>query len=147
MKVILLNDVKKLGRKYEVKEVASGYASNFLFPNKLATLASDAKQKELEVLTKRAEEERKIQEELLAKNLDSLKGAKATIVAKANDKGHLFQGLHNDEIVEALARDAHVTLESGMINLKEPIKATGEFDIPVTVGKESATFTLVVNPE
>lgn len=147
MKVILLTDVAKVGLKYEVKDVSNGYATNFLFPNKLAEHASESKLKEMAVLKSRADDERKVQEELLAKNFDSLEKAKVTITAKANDKGHLFQGLHEDEIVQALSRDAHINIDSKMIELPQAIKAVGEFEIPVVVGDKKGTFKLTVNPE
>ena len=147
MKVILLTDVSKLGRKYEIKDVSSGYATNFLFPQKLAELASKSKLKEVKVLVDRHAEGRKVQAELLAKNFDSLEKATATVSAKANEIGHLFQGIHIDEILEALKRDSHIDLDREMINLPQAIKAVGDFQIPVTVGDKAGTFKLTVNPE
>lgn len=147
MKVILLTDVAKVGHKYEVKEVANGYAANYLIPRKMAEVASPGKVKGVEALQKKAVEERKIQEELLAKNLDSLGKVKITMTAKANEKGHLFQGIHKAEIREALAKDAHLDMPEDMIELKEPIKALGEFQIEIKAGDKQGAFTLVVDPE
>ena len=147
MKVILLTDVVKLGRKYEVKDVANGYAANYLIPNKLAEAANANKLKQTSVLQERAAEERKIQAELLSKNFESLEKAKITMTAKANEVGHLFQGIHKDEIAEALKSEAHIDLDPNMIDLGQAIKAVGEFDIPVVVGDKTGSFKLIVNPE
>jgi len=147
MKVILLTDVSKLGRKYDIKDVANGYATNFLFPKKLAQLAIDSKLKEVEVLKERYAAERKVQAKLLEKDFKSLEKAEATITAKANEQGHLFQGLHTEEILEALRRDAQINLDPDMVKLPQAIKAVGEFQIPVTVGEKAGTFKLTVNPE
>ena len=94
----------------------------------------------------RADAERKVQGELLAKNFDSLKDAKATISAKANEQGHLFQGIHVDEIVAALKESASIDIDPSMIELKEPIKATGDHEIAVVVEDKKGSFTLEVNP-
>lgn len=147
MKVILLTDVSKLGRKYEIKEVANGYAANFLFPHKLAEQASESKLKEMEVLKKRHDDEKNIQSELLAKNFESLEKASATVTAKANEQGHLFQGIHKDEIIDALKKDSNIDLHPDMIEVPKAIKAVGEFDIKVVVGDKSGSFKLIVNPE
>ena len=147
MKVILLADIAKIGRKYEVKEVSSGYAQNFLFPRKLAEIANKAKIKNAEILIKRNEGERKLKEELLSKNLDSLKGVKITMSGKANKEGHLFQGIHKEEIAEALQKDAKIDIDSNMIELSHPIKSVGDHEITVIAGDNKEVFKLEVNGE
>ena len=147
MKVILLQNVPKVGKKYEVKDVAGGYASNYLIPNKLAEIATKSKVNSLEVLKKRHEQEQTVQAELLEKNFSNLEKAKVTMSVKANDQGHLFQGIHEDEIVAALKEQAHIDIDSNMVQLEKAIKEVGEIDIPVTVGEKSGTFTLTVEAE
>ena len=147
MKVILLTDVSKLGRKYEIKEVSNGYAANFLFPKKLAELASKSKLKEIKVLKKRHDDEKEIQAELLAKNFESLEKATATVSAKANEQGHLFQGIHKDEIIDALKKVSNIDLHPDMVEIPKAIKAVGEFEIKVVVGDKEGSFKLIVNPE
>lgn len=146
MKVILLKDVGKIGRKFDVKEVSSGYAANFLFPKGLAEVATPAKLKKFEELKKQHDEERKVQNELLLKNIKGLSKTKIELRVNANEKGHLFKGIHVDEILEALKVQAHIDLTADMIVLKGPIKALGEFKIDVEVNEKKGSFKLEVSP-
>lgn len=147
MKVILLTDITKVGRKYEVKEVSSGYAQNFLFPRKLAEIANKSKVKNAEILLKRGEGERKLQEELLHKNIEALRGVEITMSGKANKEGHLFQGIHKEEIAETLKKDASIYIDADMIELAHPIKAVGNHEIIVVSGDIKGVFKLEINGE
>lgn len=147
MKVILLQNVPKVGHKYEIKTVADGYAANFLFPKKLAEAATSAKIKALEAQRKEIEAEQKVQQDLLTKNLKSLKDVRVEITAKANEQGHLFRGLHKDGILVALKEQKHIDLPEGAIMLDEPIKMIGDHTISVSALNVTSSFTLVVSPE
>ena len=152
MKVILLSDVPKIGKKYDVKDVASGYASNFLIPKKLAEIATPKKIQSLEIKKAQAQDEQKIQSDLLAKNLETLKNVSIEIREKTNEQGHLFKGIHKEEIIKALKEQAHVDLPLESIVLEQPIKEVGEHTISVIVGEKAAAFKLIVikkedNPE
>lgn len=142
MKIILLNDIPKVGRKYEVKEIASGYARNFLIPRGLAELATDKALAQIETMRHRVEEERKVQEDLLEKNIESLEGVTLVMKEKANDKGHLFAGVHKEEIVAELKKQDHIDMPADYIVLEHPIKELGEFDIEVKVQQKTARFKL-----
>jgi large subunit ribosomal protein L9 len=144
VKVILLQDVPNVGRKYEVKDVASGYAANLLFPKGLAELATKKKLVRLKNYHIQREVEEKIQKDLLAKNLNSLKDISITVTAKANEQGHLFQGIHREDIVTALKEQAHVDLPPEYIRLKHPIKEVGEHKIEVSGGGGTASFRVTV---
>ena len=74
MKVILLKDVPKIGKKYDIKEVNNGYASNFLLPKKLAEVATPEKISKIENMKKGIELERKTQNETFIKNLAQIEG-------------------------------------------------------------------------
>ena len=144
MKVILLTDVPKIGHKYDVKDVAAGYATNFLIPKKLAETATPKKIKNLELKVAEIDEEKKIQKVLLDKNFEALNTVSVEIKEKANDKGHLFKGLHAEEILQALRKQAHIDLPPESIQLEQPIKEVGEHTISVVVGEKTAAFKLVV---
>lgn len=146
MKVILLENVAKIGNKFDIKDVASGYANNFLFPKKLAEMATKAKIKNIEVLKTQQIEEQKIQEDLLVKNIGALSKAKVEIFAKANEKGHLFQGIHVEEISKELREQSHIDVLPAMIDLKHSIKKIGEFEIVVRVKDKEGKFKLSINP-
>lgn len=146
MKVILLQNVSKLGLKFDIRDVSSGYAANFLLPRGLAETATDAKLKSLETARKKHADELKVQEELLAKNVAALKDAKIVIEAKANDKGHLFKSIHEKEIVEALKKQKQIDLESSMIVLTQPIKSVGEVEVGVKIGEKVGSIKLEISP-
>lgn len=145
MQIILLKDVPKIGQKNEIKNVSDGYAINFLFPNKLAQQATPNKIKELEKRKQNQETENQINKNLLIKNIRSLDGARIEIKAKANEKGHLFKGIHAEEIVEELKKQNHIDVKKEYIELKNPIKETGEFDIVVKTEDAKAVFKLEIN--
>jgi len=146
MRVIFLQDVPRVGKRHEVKDVNDGYAMNFLLPRKLAEVANPKNLAELERRKKEIVVERKVQEELLLKNLEELKDKVVTIRARADEKGHLFAGIHKKEIAEALARE-RLQVSEEFIDLEKPIKQVGEFEIPVKVGEKKSSFKLVVEKE
>src|SRR5579863_10122373 len=98
MKVILLKDIAKVGRRYDVKDVSSGHAQNLLIPRGDAVAATPEALRRYETMRTKAEGERKIHQDLLLKNLKDLEGAGLKVSGKANDKGHLFAGLHREAI-------------------------------------------------
>jgi len=147
MKVILLKDVPKLGKAHDIKNVSGGYATNYLIPNGLAESATDKKIKDIEVKKEVALEEKEIQNKLFAKNLASLKSASIKITTKANEKGHLFQGVHKNEIIQALKEQSGIDLLPEHIILEHTIKEVGEYEIHVQAGKKSVGFKLIVKNE
>jgi large subunit ribosomal protein L9 len=144
MKVIFLKDVPRVGKRYEVKNVNDGYALNFLLPHKMVELATPKALKELETKKREIVVERQVQEDLLLRNLEELKGKTITITSKANEKGSLFSAIHKKEILEAMLKQHKATLSEESIILDKPIKETGEFDIPVEVNKKKSSFKLLV---
>jgi len=144
MKVILLHDVPKIGRKYEKRDVKSGFARNFLIPRGLAEMVTSQSAARVAKMVEQADAEVKIQEDLLEKNIESLERAVVVIGEKANDKGHLFAGVHKEEIAAELKRQGHIDMPSDYIQLQHPIKEIGEFDIKVKVKEKTARFKLKV---
>lgn len=145
MKVIFLKNVPKIGQKYDVKNVSDGYALNFLIPQKLAEIASPSALKKVDMLKAQDEQEKKVQAELLAKNMQAIGGTKIEFTEKANDKGHLFSSIHKESLVTALKEQAHLDIIADFIDLPKPIKETGEHKVTVKVGDKSAQFVVVVN--
>ncbi len=144
MKIVFLKDVPKVGKKFEMKEIADGYALNFLIPRGLANVATAQFLKQIELEKTRVEGERKVHEDLLLKNLKEIDGAVVTIAGKANEKGHLFAGLHKAEIVPKLQEQTRVQIHPDFIELDKPIKEVGEHMISVKVKDKVAKFKLVV---
>jgi large subunit ribosomal protein L9 len=144
MKIIFLQDVPRVGKKYDIKEVNDGYVMNFLIPRKLAELATSSAVASLEKRKKNIEIEREVQEDLLMKNLEEIKGKTIIIKGKANEKGSLFKAIHKKEIVEEMKKQNHADINEDFIVLLKPIKEIGEFDIPIEIKNKKSSFKLVV---
>lgn len=144
MKVIFLKDVPRVGKKYDIKEIADGYAMNFLLPKKLVELATPKNVAELEKRKKTIEIERGVQEHLLLKNLEEIRGKTLHMKVKADDKGHLFSGIHAKEIVQAMHLEHHAEISEEFIILEKPIKEIGEYEIPIDFSGKKSSFKLVV---
>lgn len=143
MKVILLQDVPNVGKKYEVKNVSDGYGRNFLLAKNLAKIATIQAVQAAEKEKKRTEGEKKLHEDLLIKNLEGLEGLKIEVKAKANKKGHLFAAIHPEEIAKILKEQEHLDIPAEMIELSQPIKEIGEYKIKV---KDKEFLLVVISP-
>ena len=130
MKIILLKDVEKLGKKGEVKNVADGYARNFLIPNKLAALATKSElaklEKQKEIETEKAEEELKLYQKI-ASQID---GLEIEILVKVSEEDKLFGAVTTSQIAEKL-KEKNFEIKKEQIKLEEPIKEIGEYEVTV----------------
>src|SRR5665213_1287072 len=141
MKVILLKDVKKIGKAHETVEVASGHALNFLIPQKLAIAATASAAKQAEGYKAKGAADKEVQMHLLEQNLATLAEARIVIKVKVSDKGHLFDSVGEEEILVAVLEQAKVELPEGVVRLEKPIKEVGTYDIPVSAGKDFGRFS------
>lgn len=144
MRVIFLQDVPRIGKRHDIKEINDGYAMNFLFPRRLAEVATPKAIAELEKRKKNIEIEREVQEELLMKNLEEIKGKVLRISAKTDEKGHLFSGIHKKEIVEEMKKQNHADISEDFIVLEKPIKESGEHEIPISIKNKKSSFKLII---
>ncbi len=144
MKVIFLQDVPRVGKRHDIKEVNDGYAMNFLFPRRLAERATAQATIELENRKKNIEIERAVQEDLLVKNLEEIKGKVLHMKGRTDDKGHLFSGIRARDIVDAMKAEHHADISEGAIKLEKPIKEIGEYEIPIAIHDKKSSFKLVV---
>lgn len=144
MKVIFLNDVPRVGKRHDIKEINDGYAMNFLLPRKLAVTATPQAIADLEKRKKNIEIEKEIREDLLTKNLEEIKDKIITIKSKANEKGSLFSAIHKNEIVTELNKQQQADISEEFIVLEKPIKEVGEFEIPISIKNKKSSFKLIV---
>ena len=142
MKVILLKDVPKVGRRYETKEISDGYAANMLIPRGLAIAATSSAVKSLELERAKAEGEQKINEELLLKNLGEIEGKTILMKAKGNEKGNLFAGVHKAELIAEIEKQTRLKLNSEHIALEKPLKEAGDHPIEVKGAGKTVKFNL-----
>ena len=144
MKVILLHDVPKIGKKYDEKNVSDGYALNFLIPKGLVEVATKQAAERAKVARADVEVRRKVQEDLLVKNLKSVTAAEITLSEKANEKGHLFAGVHREALAAALKEQARIDVLPEYIGLPATIKEVGEHMIEVKVQDKSVKFKVTI---
>jgi len=136
LKVILLEDVKKLGKKGDLIEVADGYARNYLFPRNLAREATEGGIKQLNQ-EKAALENRKRKEREQAKAL-AAKMSKmiVTVKAKSGEQGKLFGSVTSKDISEALKVQHNIEVDRRKIELIEPIKSLGIYEIGIKLAPD-----------
>ena len=135
MQVILSQDVQKVGKKNEVKEVADGYARNFLIPRKAAVVAGDAGAKRIEhemrIIRRREEKLRKEFAEVKGR----IDGIKVEFIAKAGEEGKLFGSITSHHIADKLKDFGH-DVDRRKIQLPEPLKRIGEHVVFVKLAKD-----------
>lgn len=144
MKVILHKDIAKLGKKYEVKDVADGYALNFLLPKGVAETATEGALKKLEELKTKWVAEAKVQEDLLEKNIHELDGKMVVVKAKASEQGHLFGSVHKEDLVDLIKAQIHADVIADFIDLPKPIKTTGDHEVLIKANGKEAKITVSV---
>jgi large subunit ribosomal protein L9 len=143
MKIILLQDVRNIGKKFDIKEVSDGYARNFLFVNKLAEPAtSDALKKLEHYRAEHDKEDRELRAHLegIARKITRLK---LEFELKSDKKGIAFGSVNKESILKALREHDLVTKERVDIELKYPLKDAGEHKIRVDL-KKGVTADLIV---
>ncbi len=149
MKVVLLQDVPKVGSAGSIQSVSDGFARNYLIPQGLAEMATPGRIKEAEQRL-RAEERRVEREERAQQSVaDQINGLRIPIEARVGGQGRLYGSITAQDIAEALSNKIGTEIDRRKILLEEPIRAVGEYQITVhLVGRLRPTFTLVVtSPE
>ncbi|MEG0255186.1 MAG: 50S ribosomal protein L9 [Vagococcus sp.] len=138
MKVIFLQDVKGKGKKGEVKDVAVGYAQNFLLKKGLAVEATAKSLSELQGKTKAKEKE---DAETLAdanklKEVMEAEGFEVIIKSKAGEDSRLFGSIPSKQIADALEKQHKIKVDKRKMDLKQPIKALGYTTVPTKLHKD-----------
>lgn len=135
MKLVLYSDVKALGKRGDVVDVADGYARNFLLPRKLAGEADKGALAQLDAQQK-AHQRREAQELADAQALAArLESATLTIEAKAGENGKLFGAVTNADVAGAIARSLSVAIDKHKIELAGQIKAIGSYPVEIRLNK------------
>jgi large subunit ribosomal protein L9 len=147
MKVILIKDVKGIGRAHEAVEAKDGHALNYLIPKKLAIAATPTAIKEAQLRRKQSTDRTAIDAALLTQNISALAEARIVIKVKANEKGHLYDAVGESDIAKAAKEQAHIDLPADVIKLEKPIKELGTFDIPVSSADTFGKFSVTIEAE
>ncbi|MBX9765529.1 50S ribosomal protein L9 [Patescibacteria group bacterium] len=145
MKVVMLMDVKKVGQRGAVVEVADGYAMNVLIPKKQAAPATAENLKRVEREALAAKGKKDMDAMLAKKALEQIDGKTITIHAKANPAGGLFESIKEKQINEAIEKEFGISLPESAIKLDEPIKKAGVHPVSVSLQGAKATVTLSIS--
>lgn len=145
MKILLIKDSAGLGTAGQIKEVADGFAKNFLIPQGLVLAASEQNLKAWQTKIAKIEKEKtkiKTEMEALAQKINQVK---LVIQHRSAEENKLFGAVTSSEIAEALKSQANLEIDRKKIILEEPIKHLGKYQVPVKLEMEvSATINLTV---
>ncbi|MDP2820860.1 MAG: 50S ribosomal protein L9 [bacterium] len=148
MKIILLENIEKLGKKYEIKEVSEGYARNFLLPKKMAKVITPkilewALEKEKEA-QKAAENELKEIQDLAGK----LDGLEIIFKVKTGEQNQLYESIDSQKIFQKIKEAGFPALKTSQLELKEKIKELGEYPIKIKLDHNlEAEIRIIVETE
>jgi len=127
MKVILLEDVKGVGKKGQVLNASDGHATNFLIPKKLAVEATKANMNNLENQQRKAEMKHENEVAAAQALADKIKEVKLTLKVKVGKDGKMFGSVSNKELGEALQTQKSIAVDKKKIVLSTPVKSIGEY--------------------
>ncbi|MDE7435797.1 MAG: 50S ribosomal protein L9 [Lachnospiraceae bacterium] len=148
MKIILLADVKSLGKKGEVVTVSDAYARNQLIPKKLGVEANNKTLNDLKLQNKHADKVAEENYQAALQLADSLKDKSVTVKMKAGEGGRTFGSVSTKEIAHAAAEQLGLELDKKKMQLKEAIKSFGMYEVPIKIHpKVTAVLTVKVTEE
>ena len=143
MKVILAQNIKGVGHADDVINVSDGYARNYLFPRKLAVPANDANLKQIEK-RKQAEEARGEKAVEESKGLaERIAEVQVTVKGRVGTGTKLYGSITHADIADALEQQAGIKIDKRKIELEEPIKSLGEYEVPIRLHREAVTHLKV----
>jgi len=136
MRVVFLTDVPNVAKSGEIKEVADGYARNLLIPKKLAALVNPKIKSQLEAQLKAQNNKQAQIAAGLAKIANQLNGKEITLKAKVGAKDRLYGSITSADIANELTRTSGVVVDKRKIEMLEPIRELGSFDVTVRLAKD-----------
>jgi large subunit ribosomal protein L9 len=147
MKVILKEDVQNLGQQGDVVEVKSGYARNYLMPQKLAILFTKQQKKSIEEAQRVEERKLEREKDQLESVLKQVEDLSLSLKMQSEEDSKLFGSVTKLDIVKLLEENG-ITIDKKYVDLPSPIKTLGEHKVNIMFTKEmSASFTLTVEKE
>lgn len=131
MEIILLEDVKSLGKKGEIVDVSDGYARNYVLPKKLGVEANSKNRNDLKLQKANADKIAKEQLEAAKELAGVLETKQVTLTMKSGEGGKAFGSISSKEIAQAAKEQCDLELDKKKIQLAEPIKAVGVYEVGV----------------
>jgi large subunit ribosomal protein L9 len=135
MRVVFLDDVEGVARAGEIKNVADGYARNFLLPRKLAAAATPSYVQQAEAKAKRIAAEEAKRDEAAQAIADKLAAEPIVMTARVGEQGRLYGSITSGDIAEELSRRAGLQIDHRQVNLDAPIKEIGERELTVSLSR------------
>jgi large subunit ribosomal protein L9 len=148
MRVVFLDEVEGVAHAGEIKNVADGYARNFLLPRKLAAAATTATMQQAEARARAIAQEQEKADSAARAVAQKLETAPIVLRARAGEQGRLFGSVTASDIADEINRRSGSALEHRQILLEAPIKEVGTFQVPVNLTRNvRAEITVEVQPE
>jgi large subunit ribosomal protein L9 len=136
VKVILANDVEKLGLKGDVVTVADGYARNYLVPKGLALVATKGSLRQAEMMTRARREKEQRDKEAAASRVASLGASPVYISARAGEEGRLFGSVTKSDVARAIEEQLGEAVDRHLVRLDDPIRSLGTHQVEVHLHEE-----------
>jgi large subunit ribosomal protein L9 len=149
MRVVFVEEIEGVGRIGEVKNVADGYARNYLLPRKLAIPATPAALKQAEVRAQAAARQQEKIDQSAQSQANKLEGKTLTIKARVGEQGRLFGSVTAADIAEALAATLGIEeFDRHHVELEQPLRETGQHEVPLRLSRNvRTTVTVDIVPE
>jgi len=144
MKVILLKDVAKIGRRFDIVEVPSGYGMNKLIPQGMAKPATPENLKAIQAQSASTAATRAAGDESFAAALAAIKEVSLEVAVEANEEGRMFQALKTDAVAEAVLAATQKEVLPNQILIKTPIKSVGEHTVEFSSGDVHVSVIITV---
>ena len=136
MKVIFMQNVPRVAKAGEIKEVADGYGRNFLIPKKLAQLANQTALSTLEVQNRKQARHQAEEDAKATALATALEGQGITLNAKVGTQDHLYGSITNGDIAKELQKTCGLSIDKKIIELEEPIRQLGSYEVSIKLSKD-----------
>lgn len=143
MEVLMINTVPRVGRKGELKNVAEGFARNYLFPRNFAIPATEGAKKHLSLMKDSWDKQAAREKQLFTDMAQKIEGLTVTLTKRAGDKGRLFGSVTSAELAEQISKAANVDIDKKLI-IADHIKETGEHSVTIRFTGEVRAHVKVV---
>jgi large subunit ribosomal protein L9 len=145
MQVIFIKNLKGVGKQHDVKNVADGYALNFLIPKGYAIIANEQSLQKIKQQQDQELQTKQQQDQELEQLLNTLKQTKSvTLAGNTHNKGHLYKAINPQEIINHIHKQHRVFIPKHLLELKNPIKELGDHTITVGTKEKNISYTVHV---
>jgi len=144
MRVVFLEDVPRVGKMGEIKEIANGYGRNYLLPNKLAMLATPSALKQAEIQVKKEMERQQRLAADMEKVAQQIEGFSLTFKEKVVDEDNLYGSVRDSDIANQLNELTELEIDKKKIELLEPLRKLGEYEVTVRLSRDLAPKIKVI---